>query len=351
MKNYLDLKRQIVEKHLTAAEKNKREEIAQAIEKKNPDMPMGKKMAIATAQAKKVAEEIDMDMFAEELVNEIAREVELDEGIKDFLFKQIGKAGAKLFGTGGKSATDLAAGKAAERAADATSSLRAGPKTGASAADDAAAFTKSELDRIAKKAGEDARALRAGPQTGAKVADDIKPTPPAKGTQPRDSGGRFVSGAAKAADDVKAVAPGAGRAGTLTGKLGKAAAVTGAAALGGAIIAGVDKSSSVDPSAAATDTPKNDDRSSKEPSAPASSTPNYDDMSFGQAFAAARKAAETAGAKSTGRFNYKGKEYQTNVKGEKYVSRSNQTAVGESFEKIVAGSIDEAILMSMAKLG
>ena len=44
------------EKTLTPAEKKKREEIAKAIEKDNPDMPMDKKMAIATAQAKKVAE-------------------------------------------------------------------------------------------------------------------------------------------------------------------------------------------------------------------------------------------------------------------------------------------------------
>lgn len=47
----------LVEKELTDAEKKKREEIAQAIERDNPDMPMGKKMAIATAMAKKVAEE------------------------------------------------------------------------------------------------------------------------------------------------------------------------------------------------------------------------------------------------------------------------------------------------------
>ena len=44
------------EKHLTPAERKKREEIAQAMERKNPGMDMGKKMAIATAQAKKVAE-------------------------------------------------------------------------------------------------------------------------------------------------------------------------------------------------------------------------------------------------------------------------------------------------------
>ena len=48
---------QLDEKKLTPAELKKREEIAKAIEKDQPDMPMDKKMAIATAQAKKVAEE------------------------------------------------------------------------------------------------------------------------------------------------------------------------------------------------------------------------------------------------------------------------------------------------------
>lgn len=51
----------ILEKTLTSKEKSKREEIATAIERENPSMPMGKKMAIATAQAKKVAEETDLD--------------------------------------------------------------------------------------------------------------------------------------------------------------------------------------------------------------------------------------------------------------------------------------------------
>lgn len=46
------------EKTLTPAEKKKREEIAKAIERDNPKMPMDKKMAIATAQAKKVAESV-----------------------------------------------------------------------------------------------------------------------------------------------------------------------------------------------------------------------------------------------------------------------------------------------------
>ena len=45
------------EKTLTPAELKKREEVAKAVERENPKMPMGKKMAIATATAKKVAEE------------------------------------------------------------------------------------------------------------------------------------------------------------------------------------------------------------------------------------------------------------------------------------------------------
>ena len=47
------------EKTLTPAEKKKREEIAKAMERENPGMPMAKKMAIATATAKKVAEEVE----------------------------------------------------------------------------------------------------------------------------------------------------------------------------------------------------------------------------------------------------------------------------------------------------
>jgi len=46
----------VQEKTLTPAEKKKREEVAKAIERDNPKMPMDKKMAIATATAKKVAE-------------------------------------------------------------------------------------------------------------------------------------------------------------------------------------------------------------------------------------------------------------------------------------------------------
>ena len=57
MKKFNSLRLDLAEKHLTPAEKNKREEIAMAMERENPGMPMGKKMAIATSAAKRVAEE------------------------------------------------------------------------------------------------------------------------------------------------------------------------------------------------------------------------------------------------------------------------------------------------------
>ena len=46
----------VEEKKLTKAELKKREEVAKGIKKSDPKMPMNKKMAIATAVAKKVAE-------------------------------------------------------------------------------------------------------------------------------------------------------------------------------------------------------------------------------------------------------------------------------------------------------
>lgn len=48
--------REVSERKLTAAEKKKREEVAKAIERDNPKMNKSKKMAIATATAKKTAE-------------------------------------------------------------------------------------------------------------------------------------------------------------------------------------------------------------------------------------------------------------------------------------------------------
>ena len=61
---------QINEKKLTPNELKKREEIAQAMEKDNPGMEMGKKMAIATSVAKKVTE-------AEHTVPKTAKEKDL----------------------------------------------------------------------------------------------------------------------------------------------------------------------------------------------------------------------------------------------------------------------------------
>ena len=49
------------ERKLTDKEMKKREEVAQAIKRDDPDMPMDKKMAIATATAKRVAEEEEPD--------------------------------------------------------------------------------------------------------------------------------------------------------------------------------------------------------------------------------------------------------------------------------------------------
>lgn len=65
MKTLSDL---LAEKKLTPAELKKREEIAKAMEKDNPGMDMGKKMAIATATAKKVAEDKDPCWDSHEMI-------------------------------------------------------------------------------------------------------------------------------------------------------------------------------------------------------------------------------------------------------------------------------------------
>ena len=59
MPSFQQLRSSLEEKTLTPAEKTKREEIAKAMERETPGMPMAKKMAIATAQAKKVTEAKD----------------------------------------------------------------------------------------------------------------------------------------------------------------------------------------------------------------------------------------------------------------------------------------------------
>jgi hypothetical protein len=53
------LKQILGERHMTAAEKEKREDIAQGIEKSNPGMDMSKKMAIATSKAMKEDKQLD----------------------------------------------------------------------------------------------------------------------------------------------------------------------------------------------------------------------------------------------------------------------------------------------------
>ena len=71
----------LTEKHLTNKELDKREEIAKAIEKDNPDMPTDKKMAIATAQAKKVTESTDLNEFTTNAVQ--AHKILMNHGGRD----------------------------------------------------------------------------------------------------------------------------------------------------------------------------------------------------------------------------------------------------------------------------
>ena len=57
-------------------------------------------------------------------------------------------------------------------------------------------------------------------------------------------------------------------------------------------------------------------------------------MSFGQAFAAARKAADAQGVGPTGQFTWKGKQYQTNRQGEPYVPMNKQTPISISEQQV-----------------
>ncbi len=86
------LKQILGEKHLTANELRAREKIAKGIEKANPGMAMGKKMAIATAQAKKVTESVEEFNEQFEQLDEAARHDQYatyHAGVKDML-KKIG---------------------------------------------------------------------------------------------------------------------------------------------------------------------------------------------------------------------------------------------------------------------
>ena len=72
-----DIQKMLSERKLTKAESKKKEEIAQAMEKEHPGMGstpegMSKKMAIATAQAKKCCEEIEGELETEETLDEVS---------------------------------------------------------------------------------------------------------------------------------------------------------------------------------------------------------------------------------------------------------------------------------------
>ena len=84
---YVELKKvglveALEEKTLTPAEKKKREEIAKAIERENPDMPMPQKMAIATAQAKKTAEAYE-EVALDEAMSASSIEKAMRKALKD----------------------------------------------------------------------------------------------------------------------------------------------------------------------------------------------------------------------------------------------------------------------------
>lgn len=83
---------EIEEKTLTPAETKKREEVAQAIERDNPKMPMAKKMAIATATAKKVAEGVAF--AAAKKYGTPKEEVVVEEVTADEAVAQIFESGA-----------------------------------------------------------------------------------------------------------------------------------------------------------------------------------------------------------------------------------------------------------------
>lgn len=75
------------EKKLTPGEMKKREDVAQAMERENPGMDKSKKMAIATATAKRVAEEVDIEQLDEAARHE--QYAAYHAGVKDML-KKIG---------------------------------------------------------------------------------------------------------------------------------------------------------------------------------------------------------------------------------------------------------------------
>jgi hypothetical protein len=84
------IKQILGEKHLTPNELKARERIAKGIEKSDPGIDMGKKMAIATAKAKQVAESLEEFNEQYEQLDEAARHdqyVTYNSGVKDMLKK------------------------------------------------------------------------------------------------------------------------------------------------------------------------------------------------------------------------------------------------------------------------
>ena len=71
MPSFKQFRSSIEEKTLTAAEMKKREEVAKAIERDKPNMPMGMKMAIATKTAKRVAEEQNYYSLVHKATNKV----------------------------------------------------------------------------------------------------------------------------------------------------------------------------------------------------------------------------------------------------------------------------------------
>jgi hypothetical protein len=88
--NFLNFRASLEEKTLTPAELKKREEVAKAIKREHPNMPMGMKMAIATKTAKRVAEAKDPreydyegDMAKSQLRSIIANSKQVHDMLKD----------------------------------------------------------------------------------------------------------------------------------------------------------------------------------------------------------------------------------------------------------------------------
>jgi hypothetical protein len=72
----------VMAKTLTPAEKKKREEIAKAIERDNPGMDMSRKMAIATATAKKTTEGLFFGKKGPRLISRFSTQSRLDKAKK-----------------------------------------------------------------------------------------------------------------------------------------------------------------------------------------------------------------------------------------------------------------------------